>query len=313
MVLVAVRTFQTCPTHSKRLEDSLSVTREDFANPAGSPTLPPAMQQMPPMQPPMQPPDWAAKLISDVKAIKSRVSKIEDVQKTVNQICVRIQDLETNVTSIDSRLSTVENSCSFIGKQYDDHKKELTDTKSKLNSLKGTCAQLENKTKSLESDKSNLEAKLVDLEYRSMRDNLMFYGVAEQDGEDCEYVIKNMIQDNLDLPRARNITFDRVHRVGLPARGKTRPIVAKFHYYKEREMVGSKSFEYGDRLKAANLGIGTQCPKQIRDARKLLYAVMEREKTNGKSVKLVRDKLYINGTLYKPDQARAEAMATETA
>ena len=191
------------------------------------------------------------------KAIKTQVSKIEDVQKTINQICVRIKDLETNVTSIDSRLSTVENSCTFIGKQYDDHKREIDDAKSKLKSLKGTCDQLEKKTKSLESEKSSLEVKLTDLEYRSMRDNLMFYGVAEHENEDCEYVIKNIIADNLDLPRAGNITFDRVHRVGLPARGKTRPIVAKFHYYKEREMVRSKSFEHADKLKTANIAIGT--------------------------------------------------------
>ena len=173
-----------------------------YPTPSGSPTMPPPMQPMPPMQPP----DWAAQLISDVKAIKTQVSKIEDVQKTVNQICVRIQDLETNVTSIDSRLSMVENSCSFIGKQYDDHKKELTDTKSKLNSLKGTCTKLENKTKSLEADKSNLEAKLVDLEYRSTRDNLMFYGVPEQNGEDCEDAIKNIMSEHLDVPRAGILT-----------------------------------------------------------------------------------------------------------
>ena len=67
--------------------------------------------------------------------------------------------------------------------------------------------------------------------------------------------------------------------------------MAKFHYYKEREMVRSKSFKYGDRLKAANLGIDTQFPKQTCDARKPLYAVMGREKANGKTVKLVRDKL----------------------
>ena len=146
-------------------------TQGGFPTPSGSPTLPPSM---PPM-PSMQPPEWASQLINDVKAIKTQVSKTEDVQNTVNQICVRIKDLETNVTSIDSRLFTVENSCTFIGKQYDDHKREIDDAKSKLKSLKGTCDQLEKKTKSLESEKSSLEAKLTDLEYRSMRDNLMFY------------------------------------------------------------------------------------------------------------------------------------------
>ena len=51
------------------------------------------------------------------------------------------KDLETNVNIIDNRLSTVENSCTFIGKQYDDHKREIDDIKSKLKSLKGICDQ----------------------------------------------------------------------------------------------------------------------------------------------------------------------------
>ena len=73
-------------------------------------------------------------------------------------------------------------------------------------------------------------------------------------------------------------------------------------------MVRSKSFEHADNFKKANLGIGTQSPKEIREARKTLYTIMEQEKAKGNAVKMVRDRLYINGKLYKPD----EPMATET-
>ena len=46
-----------------------------FPTSSGSPTL---RASMPPM-PSMQPPEWASQLINDVKAIKTQVSKIEDV------------------------------------------------------------------------------------------------------------------------------------------------------------------------------------------------------------------------------------------
>ena len=91
-----------------------------------------------------------------------------------------------------------------------------------------------------------------------MRDNLMFYGLPEKPNENCESVIKTLIAEILQLQQAGNLTFDRVHRVGLPTRGKSRPIVAKFHYYKERELVRNKSFDLADTLKAANIGIGAQ-------------------------------------------------------
>ena len=158
-----------------------------------------------------QPPDWATQLINDVRTIKTQVSKIEEVQQTVNQICVRIKDLETNVTSIDTRLSTVENSCSFIGNQYDDHKKELDKAKSKLKNLQSTCDMLEKKTQTLETEKTALQSKLTDLEWRDMRPNLMFYGVPEQENEDCEQTVKQIMVEQLGLLQARNVMFERVH------------------------------------------------------------------------------------------------------
>ena len=72
------------------------------------PTQSPPMQAMPPMLggPPMtplnnQPPEWATVLMNDVKAIKTQVSKIENIEKTMNQMCGKIKDLQVNVGNID--------------------------------------------------------------------------------------------------------------------------------------------------------------------------------------------------------------------
>ena len=114
------------------------------------PTQSPPMQTMPPMLggPPMtplnnQPPEWATVLMNDVKAIKTQVSNIENIEKTMNQRCGKIKDLEVNVGNIDKRLSTVETSCSFISSQHDDHKRELETAKRELKKMKTTCDSLE--------------------------------------------------------------------------------------------------------------------------------------------------------------------------
>ena len=117
-------------------------------------------------------------------------------------MCGKIKSLETNVGSIDKRLETVEKSCSFISNQHDHHKKELEVPEKQLKGLKSTCADLENSTKSLQKDKSTLESKLNYLEYRSMRDNLLFYGIPEHENEDCELLVKNFLGDKLELPQA---------------------------------------------------------------------------------------------------------------
>ena len=103
--------------------------------------------------------------------------------------------------------------------------------------------------------------------------------------------------------------FDRVHRVGADTAKKPRPIVAKFHYFKERELVRQKGYEASETLKKDNYGIGIQWPKQVRDARKELYPVMKRLKDNGhQNVKMVRDKLYVNGREYNGPRAPPQSM-----
>ena len=81
VIIVAVAFIsQTCPSHSRRLEDSRSVTRT--ASPP-QPVHPQCLQCSRSMMG-NQPPEWAAQLIIDVKSIKSQVWKIEEVQQTVN-------------------------------------------------------------------------------------------------------------------------------------------------------------------------------------------------------------------------------------
>ena len=55
----------------------------------------------------------------------------------------------------------------------------------------------------------------------------------------------------------------------------------KFHYYGEREKVRHTSYNCTDELKAANLGIGIQIPKEIREAMKPLYPIMKKSQGRG--------------------------------
>lgn len=47
--------------------------------------------------------------------------------------------------------------------------------------------------------------------------------------------------------------------------------------------------------------VSEQFPPEVEARRKKLYPVLRRAKRDGKSVSLVRDRLYIDGELYKPD------------
>lgn len=252
----------------------------------------------PPVMAPTGPPNWAQELINDVKQIKISMSKLEKIEKTMNTIVTKVSDLESKVKDIDKSVNDVEGACSFISKENDDRKKELQTAKSEISKLKEKCEYMEKSTSDYAQQSAKMESKVSELESRSMRDNLMFYGITEMQNEDCEQLIKQFCIEKLEVPEAQNLTFDRVHRVGYQKANKTRPIVAKFHYYKEREVIRTKSFEKSEQLKQQNLRVGAQWPQQVRDARKTLYPIMLREKQKGNNVKFVRDKLFVNGQEY---------------
>ena len=152
------------------------------------------------------------------------------------------------------------------------------------------------KEKSAELDKKLVD---LDLEARSVRENLMFYGITEEgDKDNCEAKVKPVLKDVLHVENVENIIFDRAHRVGQRT-AATRPIVVKFHYYSQREKVRQTSFGVAEELKSAKLWVGAQIPKEMTDARKPLYPTTKKAKDEGKSVKVMGKKLFIDSSEYK--------------
>ena len=138
---------------------------------------------------------------------------------------------------MDIKVNDVEDSFKFISCENDDRKKELEKTKIELKSLKSNCKTLEDKN-------SKLETKVVDLESRSMRENLLFYGIPEGGPQqNCEILIKELCVNYLETPEAKSMLIDRVHRIGPSRPNKTRPIVVKFHYYGETEAARTRSYD----------------------------------------------------------------------
>ena len=181
-------------------------------------------------------PKWVAELIEYVKHIQLSMTKLDQIEHTVNMINMKVSDLEMKVNSIEPRVTEVEKSCAFISYENDNRKKEFESAKAEVLKLKTDCTNMQSDTNYLRERNANLEAKVTDLESRSMWVNLLFYGVAERGQlENCESMIKEVCIENLDLPEALDMKFDRVHRVGTFSNNKVRPILAKFHNFKDRE------------------------------------------------------------------------------
>ena len=158
--------------------------------------------------------------------------------------------------------------------------------------------------KAFEKMEEDLSDKIADIENRSMRENLIFYGIPEGPSthesnetrpENCELLVKELMKDVLDIDSATMI-IDRAHRIGGPRARKPRPIVVKFHKYSDRETVRKKSLEENTKrlLQNSNCGIGVQSPRQYREARKALSDHAKREEDRGNKSRIIGNKLFIN-------------------
>ncbi|KAK3082855.1 hypothetical protein FSP39_007224 [Pinctada imbricata] len=164
--------------------------------------------------------------------------------------------------------------------------------------LKKDLSKIKNQMKELNDQQ-------LDLQTRSMRDNLIFYGIEEKDGENCESVLKEFIADVLKVEQ--RVEFHRVHRMGRKIHGKIRPIVAKFVQFKEREVVRKSvytSLAGNDENK--KYGINEQFPRIINERRKKLYPYYKSAKRQNKRAQLVVDKLFIDGELFRLDESESD-------
>ncbi|XP_052806337.1 uncharacterized protein LOC128241093 [Mya arenaria] len=261
------------------------------------------MQQSPGMfQPappaPSTPPSCALQIMEDIKSIKTSLPNIE---KTVNTINLKISDMDIKINNLESKVTEVETSCSFISNEFERQKTEVNEAKIEIRKLQQTCGDLKNQSHEFEIQKDQMNDKLLDLESRSMRDNLIFYGIQEHGPEEnCDTLVKDFIASKLGI-ETKDLLFDRIHRLGSNKAPKPRPIVGKFHYYTDREKIRQKSYDEGvkKQLKEARQGVGVQRPQQTRDARKALFDIIKAEESNGKTTRLAGNKLYVNGNLFK--------------
>ena len=142
---------------------------------------------------------------------------------------------------------------------------------------------------------TELEDAIVDLQCRSMKNNLIFTNLLEHPEEDTERKLRIFIHDELGIEH--HIAFGNVHRFGKKTNGKIRPIVARFIHHRDlRQVLDNATW-----LRDTRFGVHEQFPKVIEDKRRKLYPVLKQAKRERKNAVLVRDRLYINGVQFIPD------------
>ena len=134
---------------------------------------------------------------------------------------------------------SLKNNLKELNEKVEDVTKRIKINEETVTSNSGRIKSVEIFEKNARKKYHELSSRADDMEDRSKRQNLIFYGLEEQQNEDVE----TRVQDVLINRKLMNdqVHIDRAHRIGKKSPGKHRPVVVRFTYYKDKEWILSQA------------------------------------------------------------------------
>lgn len=233
-----------------------------------------------------------------------------DKAPTNSDILAYLKSMDGKITQMDKRLGTLDT----LQKQVSGFEGELkrlwlyvhdnvnnsADAASKSNdrieNLEMNLGLAQSNIDQLRTNNDNLHESMNYLTSQSMRCNLVFSNIFEPANEkphDTEHLLRDFLVDEMNIARemADSIKLERVHRMGEPNRFGKRNIVAKFTYFKEREVIRRA----GVALRGSNFYVNEQFPRDIAERRRRLQPRLASALREGRKAWIAYDKLYIDG------------------
>lgn len=233
-------------------------------------------------------------IMSCLIMIGKRIDDVEQKLKALNGLNKKMDDFDVELKS--------------IRRLVNDHTKKVGERLQRLeDKVDGTdinVGLMASRVEELEKERDSLRDDVAYLKSQSMRNNLIFTGVTETGSnetyEQTEAKLRQHLVDAMKIQKevADNIRFERVHRSpSEPQAGKTRSIVAKFTYFKDRELVRKQ----WKTLSGTRFNVFEQFPPEVVAKRKKLVPKMKEARRQGKKSWIVYDTLFVDGKAVKSE------------
>ncbi|CAN8025063.1 unnamed protein product, partial [Ixodes persulcatus] len=178
--------------------------------------------------------------------------------------------------------------------QLDEVVKTTRETGGKLAVLEGTVQELQ---RALHEQNK----KLVDYEDRSRRNNLIVFGLPEQRGETRNDLEQKVIHETFSTKLGVTVSsVERIHRLGRLQEGKSRPVILRLFNYNEKQEVLNNC----KKLKNTGLSVSNDYSQSTLSKRKKLWSSVQGDRQDDTRVRLVHDKLFVNGEVYTWDDEK---------
>ncbi|XP_060583954.1 uncharacterized protein LOC132740117 [Ruditapes philippinarum] len=215
-------------------------------------------------------------IIQRLDSMDAKLGQLNKIQSTVEKITERLN-------SLDQKFNEIERSHAFISEQYDSVTARSIENKGDISQLRSDVKFLSAENEKLKSANDSCNENIIDLKCRSMRDNLLFFGVAE-----------GTTFNPAPLGGVQSTVTDSTGFTDNTSTNQTSTISTSDDFH---EPAGHESLKHV-KLQHTDYNVADQYPPEVKDRRKQLKPVMIDARKQGKRAVLVRDKLYIDNELY---------------
>ncbi|XP_037115453.1 uncharacterized protein LOC119127540 [Syngnathus acus] len=211
--------------------------------------------------------------------------EISDISESITSIKLQLKKLDL-LEQLTTDVKELKHSVEFNNSLIEVLKADNSSLRTEVNHLKHLTAELQR-------DKVNKANSILDLQCRSMRDNIIIHGLTETKDEThrrSEELVKTFLVNELKMKPedVGAVRFSRVHRLGrtrTDQQRRLRPIVAKVVDSKMKSAVMSR----GRELKGSNYSISDQFPPEIMNRWRLLHPIMAEARKAKKTARLFID------------------------
>ena len=210
---------------------------------------------------------------------------VQDLQDKVQKVNARVDNQYKKIESVTEKINKQEKSIEELSKKVDGQSKAIESMRSDARKVKDRVYDAEEHVKAsqvvLEKTKvenKDVQRSVIDQRARSMRDNLLFFGIEEKPDENVEEVLLDFIKTKMKINST--VVLVRVHRLKKPTNASTtyigrnankpRPIIARFLDNRQRELVRKARFE----LKSP-FGVNEDLPIEVRSAQAALRGQLD--------------------------------------
>ncbi|XP_077511132.1 uncharacterized protein LOC144121671 [Amblyomma americanum] len=210
---------------------------------------------------------------------------------------------ETMFKQILAELNVLKQTTQSVHQQLGETNNRIAAIEGKLDGLTSTVTSYSQRVDEMQKTVETLLRKVDDLENRSRRNNLIVYGVPEnneEQHEDLEAIVSEKILN--DILKVPNVAIERIHRLGRPAEKKCRPLIFKLLNGRDKGRI----LQNCSKLKNTKYVISEDFSPRVQSIRKKLWNSAQQQKANGAKVGLFFDKIKINGKLFRWDETLEE-------